>query len=135
MGIRIELGANPFDGLPLFNPREADQIIDDWSEMVMDHYARDGLAEIGRWMDQFFKEPTPYYETQVTVDAAFRNRVIHDRGIVYGPWLDGSGTRNKTSRFKGYPHWRRTVQYLQGTAGQRIIEAHGPELALALVGF
>ncbi|MCR4340904.1 MAG: hypothetical protein NUW01_13575 [Gemmatimonadaceae bacterium] len=39
--------------------------------------------------------------------------VISDGGVVYGPWLAGVGSRNDTTRFKGYTHWRQTVQEIE----------------------
>lgn len=30
--------------------------------------------------------------------------------IIYGPWLEGVGSRNASTRFKGYFMWRRTAQ-------------------------
>jgi len=38
--------------------------------------------------------------------------LITDGGCVYGPWLEGVGSRNATTRFKGYSSFRRTAQYL-----------------------
>ncbi len=97
---------------PLFDGT-AGAIVDAWLEESATEVMRDGLAEIGLQMDIYFRDPTPYYETQVVVDRVGSDWVLHDRGVIYGPWLDGSGSRNSTSRFRGYPHWRRTVQYLQ----------------------
>lgn len=112
----------------------ADRVIDMWLEGVLNSYAADGLAEIGYWMDHYFKHPTPYYETQVVVDRASKQRVIHDSGVIYGPWLAGVGSRNATSRFKGYAHWRRTKAYLAGQGGAAILKWQLPQLEMALVG-
>lgn len=38
---------------------------------------------------------------------------IHDSGVVYGPWLEGVGSRNEKSRFKGYWMFRNAKQYLE----------------------
>ena len=38
---------------------------------------------------------------------------ISDGGVVYGPWLEGTGSRNQTTRFKGYASFRKTAQYIQ----------------------
>lgn len=84
-------------------------LLDDITKEVAD----DGLSEVQTLMDAAFKNPTPYYETMVIADRVGHDMVIHDRGIVYGPWLEGVGSRNKTTRFKGYSHWRRTFQYLK----------------------
>jgi len=39
--------------------------------------------------------------------------LITDNGVCYGPWLEGVGSRNETTRFKGYNSFRRTAQWLQ----------------------
>ena len=38
---------------------------------------------------------------------------IDDGNVVYGPWLEGTGSRNAGTRFKGYAMFRRTEQWLQ----------------------
>jgi hypothetical protein len=50
-------------------------------------------------------------ETVVTSDLA-----------TYGPWLEGTGSRNETTRFKGYHSFRLACQQLDGMA-QDIAEA------------
>lgn len=44
-------------------------------------------------------------ETVVTTDLA-----------TYGPWLEGTGSRNLTTRFKGYQSFRKAGQVLEGMA-------------------
>jgi hypothetical protein len=44
-------------------------------------------------------------ETVVTADLA-----------TYGPWLEGTGSRNETTRFKGYHSFRRAAQQLDREA-------------------
>ena len=38
---------------------------------------------------------------------------IHDSGVVYGPWLEGVGSRNEKSRFKGFAMFRNAKQALE----------------------
>jgi hypothetical protein len=45
--------------------------------------------------------------------------VIYDSGVVYGPWIEGVGTRNATTRFKGYAMFRRTGRALDRSAKSR----------------
>lgn len=96
---------------PLFNAGE--MILKEWAEDLTERYGKRAESEIGNIMNASFKNPTPYYETQVTFDQTGSDGVLHDRGIVYGPWLEGVGSRNATSRFKGYHMFRRTAQLLQ----------------------
>jgi hypothetical protein len=39
--------------------------------------------------------------------------IVHDSNAIYGPWLEGTGSRNQTTRFKGYAMFRRTTQQLE----------------------
>jgi hypothetical protein len=42
--------------------------------------------------------------------------VVNDSNVVYGPWLEGVGSRNQTTRFKGYAMFRNATQHLQRIA-------------------
>lgn len=122
--VDFEVGPLP----AILTPGRADREVDQWMDDVMDTVATKGLAELHKWMDTYFRNPTPYYETQVTWDRVGADRIIHDRGIVYGPWLDGSGSRNRTSRFKGYAHWRNTRNYLQDRGIPEVLDAATDDL-------
>lgn len=47
-----------------------------------------------------------------------RHGVIHDSNAVQGPWLEGTSSRNKTTRFKGYAMFRRATQQLEREKGK-----------------
>ncbi len=96
---------------PLFD-KDPEGILRRWTDDLKDSYGQQGLSQVQQYMDQDFKHPTPYYETQVLHERIGDDQVIHDRGIVYGPWLEGVGRRNATTRFKGYHMFRRTWQAL-----------------------
>ena len=38
---------------------------------------------------------------------------VDDNKVEYGPWLEGTSSRNQTTRFKGYHLWRRTQQMIE----------------------
>ncbi|KKK70549.1 hypothetical protein LCGC14_2922870 [marine sediment metagenome] len=40
--------------------------------------------------------------------------LLTDGGVIYGPWLEGTSSRNATTRFKGYASFRKTGDYLRG---------------------
>lgn len=82
--------------------------------------AAQGLAEVQMILDRSIQHPTPYYETQVTVQRQAEDWVVHDRGIVYGPWLEGVSRRNQATGFKGYHSFRRATQQLRGRIPQLI---------------
>ena len=94
---------------PLFDGR-AGRAAADLCDALEYSVAWQAHAEARQIMDASFKHPTPYYEVQVTVEPRDEEMVVHDRRIVYGPWLVGVSSRNRTSRFKGYDMYRRAVK-------------------------
>ncbi len=58
-----------------------------------------------------FKAPTGWYRSHITPMRMGSVWIVQDSGVIYGPWLAGTGSRNATSRFKGYNHWRRAIAY------------------------
>ena len=89
---------------------------------IEDEVAQQANADVHHWMNVFFRHPTPYYETQVVTQRSSEGTVVTDQGVIYGPWLNGTGSRNETTRFKGYPHWRLATQQAQAAA-QRLADA------------
>lgn len=67
-------------------------------------------ADVMHVLDRSIRDPTPYYETQITTERVGPDVVVHDRGVIYGPWLEGTGSRNQTTHFKGYAAFRKAVQ-------------------------
>lgn len=76
---------------------------------VREEVGRQALADWHENLSASIRHPTPYYETQVTVQERGGATVVHDRGVIYGPWLEGVGSRNRTTRFKGYFSLRRAA--------------------------
>jgi hypothetical protein len=86
---------------PMFDGRAAAELADlaaDVASVVVDQAS----AEWHRLLDANIQYPTPYYETQLLRTSRGLAEVVTDRGIVYGPWLEGTSRRNQTTRFKGY---------------------------------
>lgn len=94
---------------PLFDGRRdiaTRQFISDLTRDI----AGQALSEVQMILDRSIRNPTPYYETQINVRREGLDSVVNDRGVVYGPWLEGVGSRNRTTRFKGYAAFRRGKQ-------------------------
>jgi len=95
---------------PIFDGT-ADQALDDLAWDLAWDVGGQALADWSANLDASIRRPTPYYETQTTeqmiTDAS---SAVHDRGIVYGPWLEGTADRNRSTRFKGYAAARRALQ-------------------------
>lgn len=74
-----------------------------------EHDVADALAQDAKdsWVHNLegsIRHPTPYYWTRIAAREVSPTRYeVHDHGIVYGPWLEGTGSRNSpVTRFPGY---------------------------------
>jgi hypothetical protein len=93
---------------PLFD-RRAGRVMGAYIDRVERKIAEGGVKILRREMRRVFKNPNGYYESRVRADRG----VITDSGVVYGPWLAGTGSRNyPVTRFKGYDHWTVTQREL-----------------------
>lgn len=99
-----------FNG-PLFDMRARrefnrfrDELEEESAEWALDH--------IKGTFHTHFKHPTGYYESNVRIK---NSNEVWDGGFggpVYGPWLEGVGSRNNTTRFKGYHAFRKAANAL-----------------------
>lgn len=94
------------------NPAAMRQLEDDG----LNRLGGQGLADWHQLLDGAIRNPTPYYETQLMTERSGDTQLIHDRDVVYGPWLEGVGSRNATTRFKGYRALRTAAQQLEAQA-------------------
>lgn len=92
-----------------------DAVIDAFLDEACRQVAAQGVADVHDILNREIANPTPYYETQVRVDAAHGGYVVHDK-VIYGPWLEGLTSRNAATRYKGMHHYRRAGQQLEREA-------------------
>lgn len=61
------------------------------------------------------RHPTPYYWTKIdTREISSTRYEVHDHGIVYGHWLEGTGSRNApVTIFPGYWSQRRAKEEMK----------------------
>ena len=114
VGVQAHISGPLIDGRArLAAKRLTEEAVDE----VALQYGINVVAELQRVV----KHPTPYYWTQIQVDKVGAERVVNDSGVIYGPWLAGVGSRNKTSRFKGYQHWRLASQRMRRRTPQILV--------------
>ena len=111
---------------PLFDGRAA-TAARELCDQIEYTVAWQAYAEARQVMDASFRHPTPYYEVQVTVQPRGEEMVVHDRGIAYGPWLEG-GARSRPSRFRGYHSFRRATAAVLPQVGRLVQNLIGPFL-------
>lgn len=91
---------------PIFDGR-AKNAAHDFSKKVAEKVAEKGEEMVRQQLHSVIRHPTGYYESHIQTEVLTElNRVITDGGVVYGPWLEGTGSRNDTTRFKGYKTFR-----------------------------
>jgi hypothetical protein len=73
---------------------------------VNEGLAKEGVARIRAYLWRRYKHPTGYYNSNIVVSTRQTYRGITDNKVVYGGWLEGVSSRNKTTRFKGYRAFR-----------------------------
>lgn len=78
-------------------------------------------------LDDVIIENTGAYVSTITAGWEATDMVITD-GTVYGPWLEGLGSRNATTRFKGYWTFRRTTQEIK----DNVAKVAGPAIERAI---
>ncbi|MDJ0460584.1 hypothetical protein [Streptomyces sp. H27-C3] len=126
MSIEITMTGPLFDGRAA---RAMQSAADDAREDIAEFAEEHALTLMGG----SFRHPTGYYESRViTTRVAADTSLVHDQGVVYGPWLEGVGTRNRARPgFPGYRHWRQSKQLaqLRGPAiADRAVQRHIPEM-------
>jgi len=75
-----------------------------------------GASRMRSFLQTVLRKQTPYYRLQVEASPDHPGWKVWDQKVIYGPWLNGTGSRNKTTRFKGYFHVRVTAQWMQARA-------------------
>lgn len=96
-------------------------IVDRALEEVTDAVSIEAHDRIQQRFNRVLRNPTGYLASRVRVDRRSAHQfVVDDGGVIYGPWIEGTGSRNRTTRFKGYRTYRLISQEL---------EADGPGIA------
>lgn len=101
---------------PLFDGRAQDAmpgIVDAISGAL----GTEGERRVLAGLDATLRRPTDTYRSRISLYGPVGGQSrVHDRMGIYGPWLEGTGSRNRTTRFKGYRNFRTTTQTLQRAA-------------------
>lgn len=97
---------------PIFSPergRAIDAFLTEGTKEVGDQ----GVNDVQAYLGGVLKHPTGYYRSRITTNRVGHDNRVTDSGVVYGSWLEGTSSRNRSTRFKGYTTFRRVAQRLQ----------------------
>lgn len=101
---------------PLFDGR-ASLIVREMTEDIERELADAGEQMVRAELPRVLRNPTGRYQSGIQSEPQGAGIDVTDGGIVYGPWLEGIGSRNRTTQFKGYATFRRVAQALAVRAG------------------
>jgi len=93
---------------PVFNG-EAQAAAHEFAVESGHEVASKGVQMVQRNLHGVLRHPTGRYEHSITAPGS----IIYGDRVIYGAWLEGVGSRNRTTRFKGYFTFRRTVGELR----------------------
>lgn len=118
MGGRFKVTASLDASGPLVSGL-AEQAVRDWTEDVVRALANEGadmlrstiMAKSGRARGNFQRN---IQVLQKGPEATIPAPMI--KGVTWGPWLEGTSSRNRSTRFKGYHMFRKTRQELEQKA-------------------
>lgn len=103
---------------PIFDAR-IHAAIDDYAQAVVDDVADQGFRDVHSTLSRVLRHPTGYYQSRIRNQAVGSAQVIHDDRVIYGRWLEGTGSRNSpVTRFPGYFTFRLVAQALNKKAPQ-----------------
>ncbi|MFJ8146558.1 hypothetical protein ACIQ6R_16025 [Streptomyces sp. NPDC096048] len=98
----------------------AGRALHDYADDVEYQVAIEGERMVHQRLRQVLRQPTGYYQSKISVDRTSTGRYqVHDQRVIYGPWLEGTGSRNSpVTIFPGYFTFRRTKPLLDRKAPQ-----------------
>lgn len=107
---------------PIFVPGLPEAVIHQGVRKVEKDVAEKGAQMVRSNLDHVLRHQTGFYRSHVQGEG---DRITDNR-VIYGPWLEGTGSRNRTTRFKGYFTFRRTTQELERESGRIATETLRP---------
>jgi len=113
---RVRVNANSSG--PMADGR-AQRVLREYTDQVDYRVATEAEALVLSHLGRSIKVRTPYYETRVGVERSGRGGYeVTDHGVIYGHWLEGTGSRNHpVTRFRGYRAFSRARALIQQRAG------------------
>lgn len=100
---------------PLFNGGAA-RVLDDAVREIEHQIGVVAEQDLRDRFSHVLKHPTGRYVSKLRVATQGGLTKVDDQRSVYGPWLEGTGSRNARSRFKGYATFRIVAQQLDRKA-------------------
>lgn len=111
---------------PLFDMAQRTRLGEALTRDASQVIAEKGADVVKGVLNATIKHPTmpDYGGRRVRTTLMSSGATIFDSNAVYGPWLEGQGSRNSpVTRFPGYWSFRRSVQQIQSSAAEWVEQA------------
>lgn len=112
---------------PYFDDAEYDRLITQLGFDIEHDVAQQAMSDWHLNLETSLRFPTGFYESHVqmqTSPSASGGTIVSDQGIIYGHWLEGTGSRNSPrTRFPGYFAARRATQEVGAKVEETSIKA------------
>lgn len=113
---------------PISDGRIHDHVAD-YSHDVAKHLAELGEELLLYRFGHVLRHPTGYYTSHIDTRPLSPTKYeVHDSGVVYGHWLEGTGSRNSpVTIFPGYHTFavvREQLKRKRGNVARRILRQH-----------
>jgi hypothetical protein len=108
----------------LFSGSQRDRAMREYTDAVERAGAERAEQLVSERLERVLRNPTGYYQSQIGVRRDGGDWRVDDNNVIYGPWLEGTGSRNRTTRFKGYATFRHVTQIMERQIqriGERIL--------------
>lgn len=115
----------------IFSAAQTSSIMRGMEDEIERDVAQEGYNDVQRYLSSVLRHPTGYYQSRVTVHREGGDVMVDGDDVVYGPWLEGVGSRNQTTRFRGYFTFRKMSQLLETKSGriaEKIADRHSRRL-------
>lgn len=94
---------------PVFDGR-AQRALEDYREEVVRVVGVESGEDVVRTLNQVLQQPTGHYVSHVHTmhkGLVSETAVV---GVIYDKWIEGTGSRNRKTRFKGYHTFRKVTE-------------------------
>lgn len=115
---------------PIFDER-APHIIAEYTDKIERSVGDEAVDQVRLRLDAVLKHQTGRYRSSIHREVQEPGVSVNDGGMVYGPWLEGTGSRNESTRFKGYRTFRIVQQEIDSRA-EEIAEHELPPYLMRL---
>lgn len=101
---------------PVFDGR-AERKLAEMRDEIGRRVSRAGASMIRSELSKVLRVETPHYRLMNESQRIPPDYRIWDSNVIYGNWLEGTGSRNfPKTRFKGYATYRRTFHQIEARA-------------------